>query len=90
MSQGAGFSHQVVELDFAYPSEGIHYWWDSGFYVTATASTWHQAAFVLSRPATNHALPVQEILRLSFFPSTEIEEGWSKHLYVTSICYGVS
>ncbi|KAH7836960.1 hypothetical protein Vadar_007868 [Vaccinium darrowii] len=73
MSQGAGFFDQVVELDFAYPREGIHYRWNEGFYITATASTRQQAAIILSRSATKHALPVQETLRSSVFPSTHIE-----------------
>ncbi|KAG8375614.1 hypothetical protein BUALT_Bualt10G0118700 [Buddleja alternifolia] len=31
MSRGAGFSDQVVELDFLYPSEGVHRRWDAGY-----------------------------------------------------------
>ena len=30
MSRAAGFSDQCIELDFQYPSEGIHRRWDSG------------------------------------------------------------
>ena len=30
MSRTAGFSEQCIELDFQYPSEGIHRRWDSG------------------------------------------------------------
>jgi hypothetical protein len=39
MSRGAGFLDQVVELDFQYPSEGIHKRWDGGYRITALAST---------------------------------------------------
>ncbi|KAJ0490131.1 hypothetical protein HanHA300_Chr12g0451941 [Helianthus annuus] len=47
MSRGAGFSDQVMELDF-YPSEGMHKRWDAGYRITLTAATSNQAAFVLS------------------------------------------
>jgi hypothetical protein len=30
MSRDADFRHQVVEVDFQYPSEGIHYHWNKG------------------------------------------------------------
>jgi hypothetical protein len=40
---------QCVELDFHYPSEGIHKRWDSGFRITCTASTHDQSAFILSQ-----------------------------------------
>lgn len=30
---------QVVELDFQYPSEGIHKRWDGGYRITALAAT---------------------------------------------------
>jgi hypothetical protein len=39
-----------VELDFQYPSEGIHRRWDAGFRITACAATPDQSAFVLSVP----------------------------------------
>ncbi len=41
---------QCVELDFQYPSEGIHRRWDAGFRITACAATPDQSAFVLSVP----------------------------------------
>lgn len=43
MSRGAGYLDQVVELDFQYPSEGIHKRWDGGYRITALASTPDQA-----------------------------------------------
>jgi hypothetical protein len=39
MSRGAGYLDQVVELDFQYPSEGIHKRWDAGYRITALAAT---------------------------------------------------
>lgn len=39
MSRNAGFIDQCVELDFQYPSEGIHRRWDGGFRITSCAST---------------------------------------------------
>lgn len=39
-----------MELDFQYPSEGIHRRWDAGFRITACAATPDQSAFVLSVP----------------------------------------
>ena len=39
-----------MELDFQYPSEGIHRRWDAAFRITCCAATSDQAAFVLSLP----------------------------------------
>ena len=39
---------QVVELDFLYPSEGIHKRWDNGYRITANAATQDQAALLCS------------------------------------------
>jgi hypothetical protein len=64
---------QVVELDFLYPSEGIHRRWDSGYRITSTAATWDQAAFVLSVPRRKPADETQETLRTSAFPSTHVK-----------------
>ena len=30
MSRGSKYTKQVIEVDFQYPSEGIHYHWDRG------------------------------------------------------------
>ncbi len=30
MSRGSKYIKQVIEMDFQYPSEGIHYNWDKG------------------------------------------------------------
>lgn len=66
---------QVVELDFHYPSEGIHRRWDYGYRITATAATCDQAAFVLSVPKRRHTEDdsTQETLRTSTFPSTHVK-----------------
>lgn len=68
---------QVVELDFSYPSEGVHRRWDSGYRITSTAATWDQAAFVLSIPKRKPPDETQETLRTSAFPS--------QHVKVTSL-----
>lgn len=88
MSKGAGFSKQAVELDFLYPSEGIHKRWESGYRITSTAATWDQAAFVLSIPENKLQDETQETLRTTTFPSTHVKEKWAKNLYIASICYG--
>ena len=64
---------QVVELDFLYPSEGIHKRWDNGYRITATAATWDQAAFVLSVPRRRPTDETQETLRTSAFPSQHVK-----------------
>ncbi|KAG5008693.1 hypothetical protein JHK87_017208 [Glycine soja] len=69
------FLHKVVELDFLYPSEGIHKRWDCGYRITATAATWDQAAFVLSVPRRKPLDETQETLRTSAFPSTHVKVG---------------
>jgi hypothetical protein len=60
---------QVVELDFQYPSEGIHKRWDGGYRITALAATPDQGAFVLSIPRRAMSDETQETLRTSTFPS---------------------
>lgn len=64
---------QVVELDFLYPSEGIHRRWDSGYRITSTAATWDQAALILSVPKRKIGDETQETLRTSAFPSTHVK-----------------
>ena len=79
MSGSLPATHQVVELDFLYPSEGIHRRWDMGYRITATAATWDQAAFVLSVPRRRPADETQETLRTSAFPSTHVKVGSQAH-----------
>lgn len=69
---------QVVELDFLYPSEGIHRRWENGYRITATAATPDQAAFILSIPKRKQTDETQETLRTSAFPSN--------HVKVTYLC----
>ncbi|PNX79963.1 serine/threonine protein kinase VRK1-like protein [Trifolium pratense] len=85
----AGFRLNVVELDFLYPSEGIHRRWDNGYRITATAATWDQSALILSKPRRRPADETQETLRTSQFPSTHVKEKWSKNLYLACLCYGL-
>ena len=66
-----------MELDFLYPSEGIHRRWDNGYRITSTAATWDQAAFVLSVPRRKPADETQETLRTSAFPSTHVKVNYS-------------
>ncbi|KAG2671398.1 hypothetical protein I3760_14G134100 [Carya illinoinensis] len=88
MSRNAGFSDRVVELDFLYPSEGIHRRWDSGYRITSTAAIWDQAALILSVPRRTPGDERQETLRTSQFPSTHVKEKWQKNLYLACLCYG--
>ncbi|KAF5773369.1 hypothetical protein HanRHA438_Chr13g0598501 [Helianthus annuus] len=84
MSRNAGFSDQVVELDFLYPSEGIHRRWESGYRIPSMAATPDQAAFILSFPRRKIMDETQETLRTSAFPSTHVKEKWSKNHYIAS------
>ncbi|PPS06928.1 hypothetical protein GOBAR_AA13696 [Gossypium barbadense] len=80
---------KVVELDFLYPSEGIHRRWESGYRITSMAATVDQAAFILSIPKRKTTDDTQETLRTTAFPSTHVKvEKWAKNLYIASICYG--
>lgn len=45
---------QVVEVDFAYPSDAIHQRWNAGFRITACASTAVHTA-VSASPSCHHA-----------------------------------
>jgi hypothetical protein len=64
---------QVVELDFLYPSEGIHRRWENGYRITSTAATADQAAFILSIPKRKLMDETQETLRTSAFPSNHVK-----------------
>ncbi|KAK9861022.1 hypothetical protein WJX84_005532 [Apatococcus fuscideae] len=89
MSRNGGFIDQCVELDFQYPSEGIHRRWDAaGYRITACAATPDQAAFVLSVPRRRPMDETQETLRTSAFPSTHVKEKWAKNLYIAGVAYG--
>lgn len=72
----------MVELDFLYPSEGIHRRWDYGYRITATAATWDQAALILSVPRRKPADETQETLRTCAFPSTHVKV---LHLYTCTM-----
>jgi nitrate reductase cytochrome c-type subunit len=63
----------VVELDFLYPSEGIHKRWDRGYWITAAPATCDQAAFVLSVPRRRLTDETQETLRTINFPSKHVK-----------------
>jgi hypothetical protein len=65
----------VVELDFLYPSEGIHKRWDNGYRITATAATLDQSALILSIPRNRPGDETQETLRTSQFPSAHVKVG---------------
>lgn len=62
-----------MELDFLYPSEGIHRRWDGGYRITSTAATCDQAALILSVPRRKPGDETQETLRTSQFPSTHVK-----------------
>mmetsp|Transcript_9700 Transcript_9700/g.11243 ORF Transcript_9700/g.11243 Transcript_9700/m.11243 type:complete len:750 (-) Transcript_9700:568-2817(-) len=87
-SNRAGFNDQCVELDFMYPSEGIHRRWDAGFRITCCAATPEQAAFVLSIPSRRPHDETQETLRTTMFPSVHVKEKWEKNLYISAVAYG--
>ncbi|GJN24643.1 hypothetical protein PR202_gb12396 [Eleusine coracana subsp. coracana] len=91
MSKGTPYtqqSYKVVELDFLYPSEGIHRRWETGYRITSTAATNDQAAFILSIPKRKPMDETQETLRTSAFPSNHVKEKWVKNLYIASVCFG--
>ncbi|XP_058748713.1 casein kinase 1-like protein HD16 [Vicia villosa] len=87
MPCNAGFSDQVVELDFLYLSEGIHKRWDNGYRITANAATLDQSALILSIPRNRLGDETQETLRTSQFSSAHVKEKWSKNLYLAHLCY---
>lgn len=62
-----------MELDFLYPSEGVHRRWDNGYRITSTAATWDQTALILSVPRRKPGDETQETLRTSQFPSTHVK-----------------
>jgi hypothetical protein len=64
---------QVVELDFLYPSEGIHRRWEHGYRITSSAATIDQAAFILSKPKRKPVDETQETLRTTAFPSNHVK-----------------
>lgn len=62
-----------MELDFLYPSEGIHRRWENGYRITSMAATSDQAAFILSIPKRKLLDETQETLCTSAFPSTHVK-----------------
>ena len=66
---------QVVELDFLYPSEGIHKRWDNGYRITAMGATMDQSALILSKPRRRPKDETQETLRTTQFPSQHVKVG---------------
>lgn len=87
---GCIFVMQVIELDFLYPSEGIHRRWDNGYRITAVAATWDQAAFVLSVPRRKPIDETQETLRTSAFPSNHVKVCFARLLISLSIVVWIS
>ncbi|XP_044985281.1 casein kinase 1-like protein HD16 isoform X2 [Hordeum vulgare subsp. vulgare] len=87
-STNAGYSYQVVELDFLYPSEGIHQRYGAGYRITSCAATPDQAAFIMSIAKESKTKPVDETFLTCDFPSKATKEQWAKDLYITSICHG--
>lgn len=77
----------MVELDFFYPSEGIHRRWEYGYRITSTAATGDQAAFILSVPRRKLTDETQETLRTSAFPSTHVKVCVSTTFSVPPLLY---
>merc|ERR1711865_738658 len=82
MSRNAPYKEQRVEMDFQYPSEGIHKRWDGEFRITSCGATVDQIAFVLSIPRRLSRSETQETLRTTAFPSKYVKEKWSQNLYI--------
>ena len=61
-----------MELDFLYPSEGVHRRWDNGYRITAMAATVDQSALLLSMPRRRPRDETQQTLRTSQFPSAHV------------------
>lgn len=79
---------QVVELDFLYPSEGIHRRWENGYRITSAAATTDQAAFILSSSKKRSQDVTQETLRTSAFPSTHVKVLFVFVRYLNFFLYG--
>ena len=75
-----------MELDFLYPSEGIHRRWDAGYRITSTAATFDQSALVLSIPRRKPTDETQETLRTSAFPSTHVKVNYS-FSHLLGLCF---
>ncbi|KAI7728305.1 hypothetical protein M8C21_019824, partial [Ambrosia artemisiifolia] len=76
MSKGTTYtqqSYKVVELDFLYPSEGIHRRWENGYRITSAAATEDQAAFILSTSKRRFQDVTQETLRTTTFPCNHVK-----------------
>ncbi|KAJ0933786.1 hypothetical protein HanRHA438_Chr03g0100101 [Helianthus annuus] len=67
MSRDTQYSNQVVELDFLYPSEGIHRRWENGYRITSAAATEDQAAFILSTSKRRLQMLLKKHLGLPLF-----------------------
>lgn len=74
----------MVELDFLYPSEGIHRRWENGYRITSAAATADQAAFILSANKRKSQDVTQETLRTSAFPTNHVKVPFSLFYFMFS------
>jgi len=88
VSRNTIFKEQCVEVDFQYPSEGIHKRWDFDFRITTCTATCDQTVFVFSTPKRFLRNETQETLRLTAFPFKYVKEMWSQNLYISNLAYG--
>lgn len=75
MSLKAGFTDQVVELDFVYPTEGVCIRYNAGYRITSAAATSDQVALILSllREKPSDVDDAHEVLTTPDFPGASIK-----------------
>lgn len=79
---------QCVEIDFQYPSEGIHARWEQDYRITSVAATHEQTAFILSRMRKSSPDDTQETLRTTGFPTDHVKDKWENNMYISAIAFG--
>lgn len=76
MSFKAGFTDQVVELDFLFPSEGVCPRYNAGYRITSAAATSDQVALIMSllcQKPSGVDDDAHEVLATSYFPKASIQ-----------------
>ncbi|KAF8023217.1 hypothetical protein BT93_F0657 [Corymbia citriodora subsp. variegata] len=92
-TKGTRFTDQAVELDFQYPTEGIHERLKQGYYITSVATNPDEYSRRSTSRSTSkrrcRASVEQEMLQTSNFPDdSEIKEKWARNYYISSLCCG--
>ncbi len=88
MTRNAGLGDQRVELDFAFPAEGLAHHWAAGYRLTCCAATADMVALICSKPLARPDGDAQEVLRAPAFPAQLLQARRANGMAVTALAFG--